>query len=245
MVIAVVSGGFDPIHSGHVRMIREASNYGEELVVLVNTDEWLLRKKGYISLPVEERMEIVRAIEGVTQVRKAIDDDGTVCASLLAIHYENPGKKIVFCNGGDRGKDNTPESRVMKQIRGSMFFGVGGESKANSSSAIWPKHHLGKVTRLWGDYYDHYRDDKCVFKTLEIAPNKATSYQRHFKRHEVWFIERGNVMVRINESSFIYQEGTQVYIPPETWHSVGAGPDGATIREMQFGYCSEDDIERA
>ena len=242
MIAAVVSGGFDPIHSGHIRMIREASRYGEALVVLVNTDEWLLRKKGYVSMSLQERMEIVSSIEGVTRVHPAEDDDGTVSKSLITLSKEY--KNIIFCNGGDRIKGNTPEMSVINSIGGQYVFGVGGDKKINSSSTIWPKHSLGKVQRLWGSYYDHFRTDGCVFKTMEFEPNKGTSHQRHFQREEVWHIEAGSGVAVLNNDVFLLKTGSNIYVPRETWHSFAAGPEGATVREMQTGFCREDDIER-
>lgn len=242
MIASVVSGGFDPLHAGHVRMIREAAKYGEELVVVVNTDEWLLRKKGYVSMSLAERMEIVAAIDGVTRVVPAKDEDGTVCENLCALRLQY--EKIVFCNGGDRGRENTPEMNVLKALGGECVFGVGGEDKTNSSSMIWPKHSLGKVDRLWGSYFDHFRNDNCVFKTLEIAPTKGTSYQRHENRDEFWFMERGYGVVTVGEDRILMNTGGWLHIPRGAWHSVVSGHEGATIREMQIGLCSEDDIER-
>lgn len=242
MIASVVSGGFDPLHAGHVRMIREAAKYGEELIVVVNTDEWLLRKKGYVSISLAERMEIVAAIEGVSSVIPAEDDDETVCKTLLALSTKY--EKIVFCNGGDRGRDNTPEMEVLASVGGQSVFGVGGEQKTNSSSLIWPKHSLGRVQRLWGSYFDHFRNENCVFKTLEIEPAKGTSYQRHAHRDEFWFMERGYGIVTIGQQRLLMDTGGWLHVPRETWHSIVAGPDGATVREMQIGVCSEDDIER-
>jgi len=244
MIISVVSGGFDPIHSGHVRMIRDAALYGEELYVLVNSDEWLLRKKGYVSMCLNERMEIIRAIAGVDCVLPAADEDGTVCESLRRIHSDYPDAHIVFCNGGDRGRENTPEMNVVRDCGGRMAFGVGGEDKRNSSSAIWPKHALAKVDRLWGSYFDHFRNDSCVFKTLEIVAGRSTSYQRHAGRDELWFVERGCGAVTIDGETYSIYAGIMLHIPRGVWHSIAAGVDGVTIRELQVGTCSEDDIER-
>lgn len=244
MIISVVSGGFDPIHSGHVRMIREAALYGEELVVLVNSDEWLLRKKGYVSMCLEERMEIIRAIDGVSRVRPAKDDDGTVCQSLRELSDQMKDCRIVFCNGGDRGRENTPEMTTLEQIKGVSVFGIGGVDKRNSSSNIWPKHSLGRVQRLWGCYFDHFRNENCVFKTLEVDAGKSTSVQRHSDRDEFWYVERGSSLVLFGDDQIQMSQSDWIHVPRGTWHSITAGENGATIREMQMGLCSEDDIER-
>jgi len=124
----VVSGGFDPIHVGHLRMFKEAAKLGE-LVVVINSDPWLQRKKGYIFMPWEERAEIISAFECVSEVVMAVDIDNTVCASLENI------KPDIFANGGDRGASNTPESRVCERLGIEMVYNVGG-GKVRSSSHL-------------------------------------------------------------------------------------------------------------
>ena len=130
--IVCVSGGFDPIHIGHVRMIRDAAKFGK-VIVIANSDEWLMRKKGYVFMPYEERQEILYAIKGVVDVVEAMDDDNTVCASLRKI---NPH---IFANGGDRGDRNTPEMDVCKEMNIQMIWGMGGNDKPQSSSWLVDK----------------------------------------------------------------------------------------------------------
>ena len=123
-----ISGGFDPIHIGHVRMIQEAATYGN-LTVILNSDEWLIRKKGYKFMPFEERKEILYAIKGVTKVVMANDSDGSVCNTLAEI------KPNYFANGGDRVKTNTPEVMLCNELNIQMLWNVGGE-KIQSSSEL-------------------------------------------------------------------------------------------------------------
>lgn len=125
--IVCVSGGFDPIHIGHVRMIQDASKLGN-VIVIANSDEWLIRKKGYAFMSYEERQEILYAIKGVVDVVKAKDDNNTVCETL---HHLNPH---IFANGGDRGDRNTPEMDVCKELGIQMVWGMGGNDKPQSSS---------------------------------------------------------------------------------------------------------------
>jgi cytidyltransferase-like protein len=124
----LVSGGMDPIHVGHCRMLQEAAKYGD-LIVVLNSDEWLRRKKGFAFMPFEERQEIVSYIKGVHTVVKADDADGTVCDSL------RKHKPDYFANGGDRTMDNTPEMRVCEELGIKMLWGVGG-GKIQSSSEL-------------------------------------------------------------------------------------------------------------
>ena len=125
-----VSGGFDPIHVGHIRMIREAAEHGD-VIVIANSDEWLLRKKGYVFMPLKERAEIIQSIKGVAAVFQA-DDDDTVTESLLRL------KPDIFANGGDRKQQNTPEMKVCDDIGIEMLWNVGG-GKIQSSSELVAK----------------------------------------------------------------------------------------------------------
>ena len=122
-----VSGGFDPIHIGHVRMIRAAAELGK-LIVILNNDEFLVRKKGKPFMPLEERKEILENIKGVDSVFVSIDEDDSVCKSLEAI------KPDIFANGGDRKAENEiREAEVCKKLGIEMVFNVGG-GKVQSSS---------------------------------------------------------------------------------------------------------------
>lgn len=124
-----VSGGMDPVHSGHIRMIMEASTYGDVIVIL-NSDDWLLRKKGYKFMGWEERAEILQSIKGVVSVEKVDDSDGTVCEALKRI------KPDYFGNGGDRKGDNTPEVDVCNSLGIEMIWGVGGGKTQSSSELV-------------------------------------------------------------------------------------------------------------
>lgn len=129
MIIAV-SGGFDPVHIGHIRMFEEAAEHGK-LVVILNNDNWLLNKKGYVFMPEAERKEILESIKYVSEVvltsHTKDDLDRSVCRELLKI------KPNIFANGGDRTFQNIPEIEVCDQIGCKMIFNVGG-GKVQSSS---------------------------------------------------------------------------------------------------------------
>jgi D-beta-D-heptose 7-phosphate kinase/D-beta-D-heptose 1-phosphate adenosyltransferase len=134
--VVAVSGGFDPLHVGHVRMIQAAAALGTKLVVIVNGDEFLMKKKGYVFMPLAERMEMVRALKGVDEVVAAVDTDQTVCATLRMV------KPQVFANGGDR-KDaaGIPEASVCRELGVEMVFNVGG-GKVQSSSELVKHAHI-------------------------------------------------------------------------------------------------------
>jgi cytidyltransferase-like protein len=127
--VIIVSGGFDPIHIGHVRMIRHASEYGD-VVVVANSDDWLMRKKGYIFMPFEERAEILNSIKGVVHVSSVDDSDGTVCEALTRL------KPDYFANGGDRKTNNTPEMSVCQASNIMMLWNIGGGKIQSSSDLV-------------------------------------------------------------------------------------------------------------
>ena len=134
MKLAVVSGGFDPLHSGHINLLESAASYGDKLVVLLNSDEWLTRKKGRPFMPFEERKVVLENISCVDQVIGFEDDDlGSCINALKSIKNMFPNDEIIFANGGDRSKENIPE---MIEEGVQFLFGIGGNFKKNSSSSI-------------------------------------------------------------------------------------------------------------
>ena len=136
----MVSGGFDPIHVGHVRMILAAAEYGN-VIVVANSNKWLMRKKGYIFMPWEERSEIIKSIRGVKEVVGVDDSDGTVCAALESY------RPSMFGNGGDRTTKNTPEKELCKKLGIKMVWCLGGDKIQSSSDLVkdanWAPSHVG------------------------------------------------------------------------------------------------------
>ncbi len=125
----MVSGGFDPVHAGHIRMIRAAAEHGD-VIVVANSDEWLYRKKGFVFMNFDQRAEILNAIKGVLYVDSVDDSDGTVCEAIERIRPD------YFANGGDRKSGNTPEVTVCQKLEIELLWGVGGDKKLASSSEL-------------------------------------------------------------------------------------------------------------
>lgn len=123
-----ISGGFDPIHVGHIRYIREAAKLGEHLIVILNSDRFLMEKKGYVFMPFDERKEILLNIKGITDVFPCVDLDNTVCKTLQIV------RPNIFAKGGDRVKGNVPEEAVCRECKIRIKYGVGGYDKPQSSS---------------------------------------------------------------------------------------------------------------
>ncbi len=132
-----VSGGFDPVHIGHVRMFEEARKLGTKLVVILNNDNWLMKKKGFVFMPESERAEVIRGFRAVDDVFITVHgenpDDMSVCTELRLV------RPNLFANGGDRTKDNIPEISVCDEIGAEMIFGIGKGGKVQSSSWLTKK----------------------------------------------------------------------------------------------------------
>lgn len=127
--IVAISGGFDVIHAGHIYLLQNAMMSGD-VVVILNSDEWLIRKKGYRALDWSARAAIMGQLKGVVAVYSVDDSDNTVCEALERI------KPDYFANGGDRNKENTPEKEVCERLGIKMLWGIGGDKVASSQEII-------------------------------------------------------------------------------------------------------------
>jgi cytidyltransferase-like protein len=247
--IVVVSGGFDPLHSGHIKLIKEARLLGDMLIVGINSDEWLSRKKGRAFMPWTERLCVLNNLSAVDEVYTFNDDDGTACHLLQQVRAHYPDAKIIFANGGDRTSTNSPEMTV----DGVEFvFGVGGENKANSSSWILEEWKAPKTERPWGYYRVLHDVPGTKVKELTVMPGKQLSMQRHQDRAEHWHVSAGTATVysinRKSDQESLGQFGlhTHIHINSNEWHQLCNETDHPLkIVEIQYGdNCVEDDIER-
>lgn len=251
MVVVLVTGGFDPIHSGHIEYFKAARALGNILVVGVNSDEWLTRKKGRPFMPMSERMKVISNLKMVDYAFEFDDDDGSAKDAIRVAAGMFPTHQIIFANGGDRTPANIPEMSVRNE--NVIFkFGVGGQEKLNSSSWILEEWKAPKVQRVWGYYRVLYEEQGCKVKELVINPGNSLSMQRHKQRAEHWHVAEGmcNVICETNmgynmPARTLVKEQT-VDIPAGQWHQL-CNPFTAPCKvvEIQYGpYCGEDDIER-
>ncbi len=249
MKVCVISGGFDPLHSGHISYINDAKEMGDYLIVALNSDEWLKRKKGQPFLPFSERKNILENLASIDQVISFDDSDDTCIDALNKIKSNFTEEEIIFCNGGDRNQYNVPEMSV----NGIKFqFGIGGEDKKNSSSSILKRWTVSKETRIWGKFYNLYTNEKMKLKELIINSGKGMSLQRHFKRDEIWFISSGKCKVKFqrqDQKEFIIEElrlHDVFKVSKEELHQIyNPFDEECRIIEIQYGEeTSEDDIER-
>lgn len=143
-VYYIVSGGFDPIHEGHVAMIKASAAAGDGVILLLNSDEWLCRKKGTNFMSFQTRKIICENLNGVIEVIKFDDSDNSASDGILRARLAYPDAELIFANGGDRTKNNIPETPACDACGVVLKFGVGGENKANASSKIL-KEYIEKV----------------------------------------------------------------------------------------------------
>ena len=247
----MVSGGFDPLHSGHIAYLTAASQLGDKLIVALNSDDWLTRKKGRPFMPFKERAEIIERLEMVDTVWGFDDSDGTCITAIEQAKKAYSNDEIIFCNGGDRTKENIPEM----EVEGIEFkFGVGSENKSNSSSWILKEWQHPTERRVWGEFSDLFQDGTVRVKELVIEPGKGISYQRHFKRDEIWFISKGECEVKHGIDTehpehftyYLLKTNQSHTVRATEWHQIVNKTDKPChIIEIQYGEeTSEDDIER-
>jgi len=250
--IVLVTGGFDPIHSGHISYFKSARTLGDMLIVGLNSDEWLERKKGRAFMPWNERLCVVNNLNMVDEVYTFDDEDGSARAFIHQVRAHYPDAELIFANGGDRTANNIPEMDVVDDsLR--FEFGVGGKDKKNSSSWILEEWKAPKTERQWGHYRVLHEPNKHVkLKELAIEPGKSLSMQKHRDRSEFWFVSEGTATVyTVNRSTDveivgIFKEYQHVWIPSQSWHQLCNETDKPLkLIEIQYGeQCIEGDIER-
>jgi len=250
--LVLVTGGFDPIHSGHISYFRAAKQLGDILVVGINSDTWLNRKKGRAFMPFDERMAIVKNLRDVDFVIEFNDDDGSAKQAIKLARQTWPDHKIIFANGGDRTDANIPEMEF-EDNHLEFAFGVGGFNKANSSSWILEEWKAPKTVRGWG-YYSvlHEQGQEIKVKELTVMPKTCLSMQRHQDRAEHWFVAEGTATVyTIDRSTDMdllgeYTRFQHIHINQHQWHKLCNETDQPLkVIEIQYGdRCIEEDIER-
>ena len=204
MKIVLVTGGFDPLHSGHINYFKSAKTLGDMLIVGLNSDEWLERKKGRAFMPWNERLCIINNLSMVDEVYTFDDEDGSAKAFIKQVRAHYPDAELIFANGGDRTAANIPEMDVV-DANLSFEFAVGGEDKKNSSSWILEEWRAPKTQRPWGYYRVlHESNNRVKLKELTVEPGKSLSMQRHRSRSEFWFVSEGVASVyTLNRSTEI------------------------------------------
>ncbi len=248
MKIVLVTGGFDPVHSGHIQYFEDAKRLGDILVVGLNSDDWLTRKKGRPFMPFAERLEIVRNLRMVDMVIESgfDDSDGSSKNAIKIVREYYPDADIVFANGGDRTPTNIPEMSVVDS-RLTFAFGVGGEDKRNSSSWILEEWKAPRTERPWGYFRVLHDVSGMKVKELTVNPGQSLSMQRHWLRSEYWIVQSGTAVVNgIDQAPKTLYKYQEHHVPYLEWHQL-TNPFSAPLKivEIQYGErCVEEDIER-
>jgi D-beta-D-heptose 7-phosphate kinase/D-beta-D-heptose 1-phosphate adenosyltransferase len=246
-VLVAVSGGFDPIHVGHVRLMREARKLGDKLIVILNNDHWLRDKKGFAFMPEEEKVELLKSFPFVDSVvltdHAPGDTDRSVARTLRKV------RPHIFANGGDRGKGNTPEMDVCKDLGITMRFNVGKGGKVQSSSWMISaaSRDIRRSIRPWGEFYGWDSGKGWYLKTIYVNAGKRLSLQYHKHRSERWVLVDGEA------TAITMEKGKEKQTPLKVGETfvVGKGvihrltsKKGGTLVEVAVGKFDEDDIVR-
>jgi cytidyltransferase-like protein len=247
--IVLVTGGFDPIHSGHISYINAAKKLGDVLVVGVNSDDWLRRKKGQEFMSSSERINIIQNLKSVDHCILFNDTENHAIEAIRNVKLLYPGDHIIFANGGDRTAENIPE---MSEPGVEFVFEVGGEDKKNSSSWILQEWKAPKTERPWGYYRVLHEVPGMKVKELTVNPGQRLSMQKHHLRAEYWIVSEGQASVASQLPGGYVMPGKVLYkhqeyrVPVAEWHQL-SNPFEVPVKivEIQYGeQCIEEDIER-
>lgn len=252
----MVSGGFDPIHIGHVRMFEAARKLGDKLVVVINNDNWLHSKKGHAFMQEKERAEIIKSFPFVDKVvltsHSKDDPDRSVVRELKKI------KPDIFANGGDRDTKDAknknsslnPEQQYCLDHDIKMVFGVGRGGKVQSSSWMIrdASRNFARSVRPWGEFYGWDAGKEWKLKTIYIGPKKRLSLQYHHHRQEHWMLVEGDATATIHDTdgtprTVEMKKGESLYVGTKAIHRLESKKGGVVV-EIALGNFDENDIVR-
>lgn len=252
----MVSGGFDPIHIGHVRMFEAARKLGSKLVVVINNDNWLHTKKGHVFMHEKERAEIISNFPFVDKVvltsHKKDDPDRSVVRELARL------KPVIFANGGDRDTKDAknknsslnPEQRYCLEHNIKMVFNVGRGGKVQSSSWMIrdASRNFMRSVRPWGSFYGWDAGKRWKLKTIYIDPKKRLSLQYHHHRAEHWMLVEGDATATIHDTDgaarrIQMQVGVPLFVDVKAIHRLESKKGGVVV-EIALGEFDENDIVR-
>lgn len=235
------------MHIGHVRMFEAARKLGDKLVVIVNNDNWLRDKKGFVFMSQKERVELIRTLPFVDKVvltdHVRNDPDRSVCRALAKV------KPAIFANGGDRFKSNIPEVALCKKMGIKMVFNIGRGGKVQSSS--WMVRDVSRnflrSVRPWGEFYGWDQGRRWKLKTIYIKPGKRLSLQYHHHRSELWTLVEGDATATI-EANGTHKKvklivGQIFAVPVHAVHRLESKRGGVVV-EIALGKFDEEDIVR-
>ena len=240
----VVSGGFDPVHIGHLRLLNNAKKIGDHLIVILNSDRFLEEKKGFSFMSFSERKEILLGFSAVDEVIKSIDKDHTVIKTIQKLIKD---KSIdIFANGGDRKNiRDIPEYEICKKNKIKMVFDIGGGKLQSSSDLVKPFVNYSEK-RPWGNFENLLSSDKYLVKKLSVKPGQKLSLQYHNHRVEHWVVVNGKGVITIGKENVKCEKGSYFKINKNQIHRIeNNSSKQLEIIEVQLGETiSETDIIR-
>lgn len=242
-----VSGGFDPLHIGHVRMFERARKLGDKLLVIVNNDNWLKAKKGFAFMPETERKELIGSFPFVDKVvltsHAPNDPDRGVVRELKKL------RPAIFANGGDRVAGNIPEYVACKEFGIAMKFNIGHGGKVQSSSWMIEaaRKPASRSVRPWGEYFSWDKGEGWNLKTIRVKPGMRLSLQYHHRREEWWLLVEGDAQAITKDEDGLHTtelvKGEVFRVLKGQTHRL-ASRGGGTIVEVAYGDFDENDIVR-
>lgn len=244
-----VSGGFDPLHIGHVRLFKASRTLGDRLVVIINNDNWLRAKKGFAFMPQKERGEIIRAFPFVDKVvftdHKKNDPDMSVVSILKKL------RPAIFANGGDRKPSGNPvpEAALCRKLGIKVAYNVGRGGKVQSSSWMIDaaRKPASRSERPWGEYYGWDSGKGWNLKTIYIKPKKRLSLQYHHHREEWWLLVSGDANATVQdggrERTVALKKGEVFRVAKRQVHRLSSKKGGIVV-EVAYGDFDENDIVR-
>lgn len=247
----IVSGGFDPIHLGHLNLINEASKIGN-VIVIVNSDEFLMQKKGFYLIPSNERVAIIKNLKNVDSVFLSIDKDESVSESIKTLAADKSYNIKFFANGGDRKTiSDIPEYEICKENDIELIFDVGG-GKSQSSSNLFKQaidvfnFYKNYTKKPWGSYLNLFKGSNFLVKKILVDVNEEISYQSHECRDEHWILVQGSLEVMNGASIKKMYKNQYEFIKRGSKHRIkNIGDNEAMMIEVQFGdKIDENDIKR-
>tara|TARA_B100000989_G_C19480824_1_gene445061 strand:+ start:300 stop:1097 length:798 start_codon:yes stop_codon:yes gene_type:complete len=245
---SLVSGGFDPLHSGHIKLFEEAKEISKKLCVILNSDNWLISKKGRHFMDQKERALILENLSIVDEIiLQRNDEDGSSKNGLKKFRKKYTKEKVCFCNGGDRNNhEQILETNICNELNIDLCFEIGGKNKLNSSSVLLDNYSSKNCERPWG-YFNVLSEGKNYkIKKIVIKDGQSLSEQIHKKRSEKWIIIIGSGIMYLDKERFMVSEGDFINIDKNKIHSIyNNGNQDLVILELQSGkYLGEDDIIR-
>ena len=218
--IILATGGFDPIHEGHIALFQEAAmlkmSEDDKLIIGVNSNEWLIRKKSYAALSEKTRLATVSNMKGVDDALIMKDSDDSAISTIRKLLDEYPDHIVIFVNGGDRSNSEIPEAKEEWHGRVLFMDGIGGTEKLNSSSKI-----IEKPRRNGKDVFDKYID--LMKNAEEIEKNHRTYWSNKKIVNNEWIVKEPYNTGKTNDKAnkIDYNSGTAINVP--VWNTTSGG----------------------